>query len=183
MYREKERYGSCVERNEWKMIQRLTRNKTILAIASIVIGVFMMIRRGAMVAGMLKIVGYLLIAAGAAYLIYYFVGKNREGVRLGYAAAAAVAGLVLVLKPHSVLSIFPIIAGAALVINGIGNLIQASSGDTAPSYSRIVAIVIIIIGALLIFRPFRIWDALVFIMGAALVLNGLADLDIIRRFW
>ena len=40
-----------------------------------------------------------------------------------------------------------------------------------------------IIGALLIFRPFRIWDALVFIMGAALVLNGLADLDIIRRFW
>ena len=69
------------------------------------------------------------------------------------------------------------------MINGIGNLIQASSGDTAPSYSRIVAIVIIIIGALLIFRPFRIWDALVFIMGAALVLNGLADLDIIRRFW
>ena len=165
------------------MIQRLTRNKTILAIASIVIGVFMMIRRGAMVADMLKIVGYLLIAAGAAYLIYYFVGKNREGVRLGYAAAAAVAGLVLILKPHSVLNIFPIIAGAALVLNGIGNLIQASSGDTAPSYSRIVAIVIIIIGALLIFRPFRIWDALVFIMGAALVLNGLADLDIIRRFW
>ena len=74
------------------MIQRLTRNKTILAIASIVIGVFMMIRRGAMVADMLKIVGYLLIAAGAAYLIYYFAGKNREGVRLGYAVAAAGAG-------------------------------------------------------------------------------------------
>ena len=165
------------------MIQKLTRNKTILAIASIVIGAFMMIRRGSMVADLLRIVGYLLIAAGAAYVIYYFIGKNREGVRLGYAAAAAVAGLVLVLRPASVLNIFPILAGAALVINGISNLVQASSGDTAPSYSRIVAIVIIIIGALLIFRPFRIWDALVFIMGAALVLNGLADLDIVRRFW
>ena len=165
------------------MIQRLTRNKTILAIASIVIGAFMMIRRGSMVADLLRIVGYLLIAAGAAYVIYYFIGKNREGVRLGYAAAAAVVGLVLVLRPASVLNIFPILAGAALVINGISNLVQASSGDTAPSYSRIVAIVIIIIGALLIFRPFRIWDALVFIMGAALVLNGLADLDIVRRFW
>ena len=63
------------------MIQRLTRNKTILAIASIVIGVFMMIRRGSMVADLLRIVGYLLIAAGAAYVIYYFIGKNREGVR------------------------------------------------------------------------------------------------------
>ena len=165
------------------MIQKLTRNKTILAIASIVIGVFMMIRRGSMVADLLKIVGYLLLAAGAAYLIFYFIGKNREGVRLGYAAAAAIAGLVLILRPYSVLNIFPILAGAVLVINGISNLIQASQGEGAPSYSRIVAIVIIIIGALLIFRPFRIWDALVFIMGAALVLNGLADLDIIRRFW
>lgn len=165
------------------MIQKLTRNKTILAIASIVIGVFMMIRRGSMVADLLKIVGYLLLAAGAAYLIFYFIGKNREGVRLGYAAVAAIAGLVLILRPYSVLNIFPILAGAVLVINGISNLIQASQGEGAPSYSRIVAIVIIIIGALLIFRPFRIWDALVFIMGAALVLNGLADLDIIRRFW
>ena len=165
------------------MIQKLTRNKTILAIASIVIGVFMMIRRGSMVADLLKIVGYLLLAAGAAYLIFYFIGKNREGVRLGYAAVAAIAGLVLILRPYSVLNIFPILAGAVLVINGISNLIQASHGEGAPSYSRIVAIVIIIIGALLIFRPFRIWDALVFIMGAALVLNGLADLDIIRRFW
>jgi hypothetical protein len=52
------------------MIQKLTRNKTILAIASIVIGVFMMIRRGSMVADLLKIVGYLLLAAGAAYLIF-----------------------------------------------------------------------------------------------------------------
>ena len=165
------------------MIQKLTRNKTILAIASIVIGVFMMIRRGSMVADLLKIVGYLLLAAGAAYLIFYFIGKNREGVRLGYAAVAAIAGLVLILRPYSVLNIFPILAGAVLVVNGISNLIQASQGEGAPSYSRIVAIVIIIIGALLIFRPFRIWDALVFIMGAALVLNGLADLDIIRRFW
>jgi len=165
------------------MIQKLTRNKTILAIASIVIGVFMMIRRGSMVADLLKIVGYLLLAAGAAYLIFYFIGKNREGIRLGYAAVAAVAGLVLILRPYSVLNIFPILAGAVLVINGISNLIQASQGEGAPGYSRIVAIVIIIIGALLIFRPFRIWDALVFIMGAALVLNGLADLDIIRRFW
>ncbi len=165
------------------MIQKLTRNKTILAIASIVIGIFMMIRRGSMVADLLKIVGYLLLAAGAAYLIFYFIGKNREGVRLGYAAVAAIAGLVLILRPYSVLNIFPILAGAVLVINGISNLIQASQGEGAPSYSRIVAIVIIIIGALLIFRPFRIWDALVFIMGAALVLNGLADLDIIRRFW
>ena len=165
------------------MIQRLTRNKTILAIASIVIGIFMMIRRGSMVADLLKIVGYLLLAAGAAYLIFYFIGKNREGIRLGYAAVAAVAGLVLILRPYSVLNIFPILAGAVLVINGISNLIQASQGEGAPGYSRIVAIVIIIIGALLIFRPFRIWDALVFIMGAALVLNGLADLDIIRRFW
>ena len=165
------------------MIQRLTRNKTILAIASIVIGIFMMIRRGSMVADLLKIVGYLLLAAGAAYLIFYFIGKNREGIRLGYAAVAAVAGLVLILRPYSVLNIFPILAGAVLVVNGISNLIQASQGEGAPGYSRIVAIVIIIIGALLIFRPFRIWDALVFIMGAALVLNGLADLDIIRRFW
>ena len=91
---------------------------------------------------------------------------------------AAVAGLVLILRPYSVLNIFPILAGAVLVINGISNLIQASQGEGAPGYSRIVAIVIIIIGALLIFRPFRIWDALVFIMGAALVLNGLADRDI-----
>ena len=165
------------------MIQKLTRNKTILAIASIVIGIFMMIRRGAVVADLLRIVGYLLLAAGAAYLVFYFIGKNREGVRLGYAGAAAIAGLVLILRPNSVLNIFPILAGAILVINGISNLIQASQGEGAPSYSRAVAIVIIIIGALLIFRPFRIWDALVFIMGAALVLNGLADLDIIRRFW
>ena len=72
------------------MLEKLIRNKTIYAVASIVIGIFMIIKRGSMADDVVRIVGWLLLGMGAAYIAAYFIGSDREQVQIGYAVLAVI---------------------------------------------------------------------------------------------
>ena len=54
------------------------KNKTIMSIAGIVIGVILMIWRGTVVEQMIRVVGYVLLAAAAVYLVMYYQGKKQN---------------------------------------------------------------------------------------------------------
>ena len=166
-----------------EMIQKLIKNKTIYAVASIVIGIFMIIKRGQMAVDVLRVIGWLLIGTAAIYLVSYFTGKDKENVQLGYAAAAGIGGLLLVICAGSLLHLFPIFVGALLIICGITNLTGVSADSEIPQYSKGTAIVIIVLGALIIVFGKALLSLAVLLIGICLVLNGLAELDIIRRFW
>ena len=166
------------------MLEKLIRNKTIYAIASIVIGIFMIIKRGNMAYDVIRIIGWLLVGMGAAYAVSYFIGEDKDQVKIGYAILAVIGGLLVVWMAPTIVHIFPVLAGVLLIINGITNYTGVNREDPdAPAYSKGTAIAVIVLGILVIVFSRMIINAVVLIMGICLVLNGLAELNIIRRFW
>ena len=125
----------------------------------------------------------MLVGTAAAYLVSYFMAKDKDSINLGYSVLAAAAGILLIVLAGPILNLFPRILGIVLVINGVTNLSQANVPGATPKYSKAVSIIILIVGVLVFFRPGVMINAVTFVAGAALILNGLAELDIIRRFW
>ena len=165
------------------MIQKLIKNKTIYAVASIIIGIIMIILQKRVLDDVIRVIGWILIGTGVAYLVSYFIGGNKENVRIGYAIAACAGGLLLILLAKSIVHLFPILAGVLLIINGVMNLNGVNGEKDIPAYSKGTAIAIIVLGVLVIIFGQTLLNLVVLLMGICLVLNGLAELDIIRRFW
>ncbi|MBR0512651.1 MAG: DUF308 domain-containing protein [Clostridia bacterium] len=168
------------------MLNKLIKNKMIYALASVVIGIILIIRRGQMADDVVRIIGWLMIGMAAVYAVSYFVSSDKEQVQLGFAILAGIGGLLLVLLSHQIVNLFPILAGVLLIINGIANLsgVSGNTGDAeVPAYSKVVAIAVIALGVLMIIFSRTLINATVLVMGICLVLNGLAEMDIIRRFW
>ena len=165
------------------MLDKIVRNKTIYAAASIVIGIVMIFKGGRVAGDLIRIVGWLMIGMGAAYAASYFFGEDRDEVQLGYAILAAAGGLALVLLANTIVSLFPIIAGILLIINGVINMTKINGETDATASSKGTAIAVIVLGVLVIIFGKALINAAAVIMGICLVLNGLAELNVIHRFW
>ena len=165
------------------MLEKIIKNKTIYAVASIVIGVVMIVKGGRIAGDLIRVVGWLMIGMGAAYAASYFFGEDRDEVQLGYAILAAAGGLTVVLLANTIVNLFPILAGILLIVNGVVNITKISGETDATASSKGTAIAVIILGVLVIFFGKALISAAVVIMGICLVLNGLAELNVIHRFW
>ena len=165
------------------MLQKLIKNKTIYAIASIVIGVVMIIKGGRMADDIVRIIGWLLIGTGAAYAVSYFTASERDEVQLGYAILAAVGGILVVVLARTIVGLIPILAGILLILNGVINMTKINGEADATTYSKGTAIAVIVLGVLVIIFGKTLINIAVLIMGICLVLNGLAELNMVHRFW
>lgn len=166
------------EEEDSMVLEKYLKNKAIIAIASIIIGVFMIIKGGTLADDMVRVIGYIMIGTGVVYALAYFFGPNKDQMLLGYAIVSAVAGLVIVLLAKTIVSAFPILAGAVLILNGLINLTQV---DGAPAYSKGTALLLIALGVLVIVFKYTVVNVVVILMGISLVLNGILSLDTVRR--
>ena len=164
------------------MIRNLMRNKSISAIAGIVMGIYLIIARRSALYSLVRVIGYVLLAVGIAYAILYFFGSRRDQIQLGYAAAAVIGGLLVTWLAPTVVNLFPVLMGLCLMIAGISNL-TAARDDVYPAASKIVPVLTIVLGAVILFHPGSTINLIVLLAGVALVLNGLSELDMIRRIW
>ena len=164
------------------MIRQIIRNKTVLAAASIITGIYLMIARGSVVTNLVRMIGYAMFVIAAVYVVLYFLGKNREQVQLGYACGAAVLGLLVRWLAPTIVNLFPVALGIAIVLAGISNLTGARS-QGMPKAAWIGPILTIVLGAVILFHPGSVVSTVIFLAGAALVLNGLTELDLVRRVW
>ena len=164
------------------MMQQLIRNKTVMAGVSIITGIYLMIVRGGVTTQLFRMIGYALLLMAAAYLVLYFVRGDRDRVKLGYACSAAVAGLLVQWLAPAILHLFPVLLGISLMIAGIGNLTGARS-QGFPKSSWLGPVLTIVLGAVILFHPGSVINTVVFLAGAAMVLNGLSEFDLIRRIW
>lgn len=162
------------------MIERLIQNKKAMAVASILAGVFLMIARKRTTTFLIRVLGYALLALAVVYFVLYFIGRRKDRIKLGYACGAAVAGILIRVLAPAVLNFFPMLLGAIIVIIGIGNL-TAAKKQTYPKTSMIGPVLTIVLGAVILVRPGFVLSTVIFLGGAALVLNGLTELDLIRR--
>lgn len=158
------------------MLEKYVKNKTVISIAGIVIGLILMIWRGDFVEGMIRVIGFVLLGAAAVYLVMYFVNKPSDSTKLGYAACSAAAGLLLVLLCKTIYRAFPVIAGILMIISGAVTLIQVFKDKEVPLFNKILPVLVIAFGILILTRPGRIANAIVFCVGAVFVVNGISGL-------
>ena len=166
-----------------EMIRNLVRNKTVFAILSIVMGIYMCVAGRSVLYSIVRVAGYGLIGAAIIYLVMYFVGQgSRNQVQMGYAIVAGIAGLLIVRLAPTIVNLFPMLAGVGLILTGAGNLAQAA-GNGMPLVTKAGPIVTLVLGILILLHPGSIVNLVVTLAGVALILNGLSELDMIRRVW
>ena len=162
-------------------IENHMKNKTIMSVAGIVIGLILMIWRGQFVEQMIRVAGYVLLVAAAAYLILYFRDNRQEQAQLIYALASAGAGLLLILLCRALLHAFPVIVGVLMILSAAEMLLTSFNDKEKPLYSKALAVLVIVLGILVVIHPGRIANTLVFCVGAVLVVNGISGLMMNRH--
>lgn len=158
------------------MMEKYLKNKTIMSVAGIVIGLILMIWRGQFVEQMIRVSGYVLLVAAAVYLVMYFRDNRQNEAQMGYAVMAAGAGLLMILLSRTLLRIFPVIAGVVMIVSSAATLMRTYRDSNVPLYAKLLSALVILIGILIVLHPGRIADTIVFCVGAAFVVNGISGL-------
>ena len=163
------------------MIEKYLRNKTIMSIAGIVIGLVLMIWRGRVIEQMIHVVGYILLAAAAIYLLMYFRSSRQNGAQLGYAIAAAAAGVLLILLSRFLLSAFPRIIGIVMIVTAAATLLKTYNNSDVSLYSKVLYVLVILIGIVIAVKPTGLINTMAFFIGVAFVVNGFSGLLLSRE--
>ena len=163
------------------MIEKILRNKTVLSAAGVTTGIILMIWQRTALITLVRVTGYILIAAAIVYLVLYFSGKDKSEIQIGYAAVSGAGGLLMVLLSRTIVNIFPILMGVALIVSGIVSLAQTFRNQDVPSYTKFLSAAAVIMGLLIVVRPAMITNAITFWIGVALTIGGVSGLLSARR--
>lgn len=164
-----------------EMFEKYLKNKTIMSIAGIVIGLILMIWQKGVLTTLIRVMGYVMIAAAVLYLIMYFKNNKQNETELGYAIMGAGAGLLLILLCRTIVNAFPVIMGVFLIMSGAVTLFRTWNDKNVPMYSKILSALVIVLGILIIVHPGRIANIIVFCIGMAFVINGISGLLMSRK--
>ena len=121
----------------------------------------------------------LIVLGAAVYGVFYLIGFYTDSTQLMTAAGCAAAGIIFLSWPRLIVDLFPILAGVALILNGMSNLAEA--GRTKEKGTAVTAVLVIIAGILIAFHPGFIANAIVLCVGIGLTLNGAFDLMMLYK--
>ncbi len=168
---------------------RLKTNFLVDAIILVVVGLILIFLPGTTLSVLTKAIGVILLVAGIVSVVTGLIKKDQNLVArnssLGAGLIVAVVGIWIIVNPTFFESIIPVIAGVIILFSGLINLGQAISlGSNKYAnwwIALILAVVTIILGSFLLFRPVLALSYVVQIIGIALVYNGISNLWIVSR--
>lgn len=168
-------------------LKKMYASYIFTSICFIVIGLLLFIKAESTIEIISYVLGGFIIAIGIVSFIRYFKMKDSEKLfryDIVYGIVSTLAGLLLVLNPHALASIIPLILGIYITINGALKIQSAFMLKSYQNKSWITALVIgiltLIFGILLIFNPFKGAVVITKVIGAILIIY--AVLDIISSF-
>lgn len=154
------------------------KNKVFSIIEMLVViaaGLILLFKPGDTLITATRILGAALLAYAVVSALAWLLGKERHASLLVSAAVAALLGLVLLVIPKALASVFPFIAGAVVVVAGIRSLASAFASRSV-SHSWVLgcvfAVVTILLGVLLLFRPFEAAKTVARVLGIILIYVG-----------
>ena len=136
------------------------------------------------------ILGGALLLYGVLQIILYLFAKERtiylQGMLL-FGIVLAVIGAWILLKPESIMKAVPVIVGIIIVIHGINNAVQSVDlkklGYGNWWIACLLGLATIVLGAVLIFKPFGVINTVTRVIGGFLIYDGLSDLWILSRLF
>ena len=143
-----------------KKLKKYLDSPIVLAIAYIVIGILLCVKKAAVIEWIMIIAGALFIVQG---LIDWLENKDfKEGV------IEIVIGVLLIVLRFIIPQVVAIVLGALLIFNGVIKILTLPKSVAVIAYN----IVTIIIGAMLIIGNWVLADILFVIIGIAFIING-----------
>ena len=150
-------------------------NKLFISIAAIIIGIVLIIWQRSAGVTIIRVTGYIMVAAGILYLIMYFT-RGRDESLLVYAISAIGGGLLIALLAHLIVDIFPIIMGVLMMMNGATAMSLSLRNKHDPWYMLILYAALIALGILIILNPVFISNMLYLFIGISFVVSGVTGL-------
>lgn len=170
--------------------KNLKANELISAIICMALGIVLIIWPGTSVKVACMILGGALLLYGVLQIILYLFAKERtiylQGMLL-FGIVLAVIGAWILLKPESIMKAVPVIVGIIIVIYGINNAVQSVDlkklGYGNWWIACLLGLATIVLGAVLIFKPFGVINTVTRVIGGFLIYDGLSDLWILSRLF
>ena len=134
-----------------------------------------------------RLLGGALLITGAVYVISHFVKSKGAAVVFQYdlilGVVLAIVGVWLLTTPDLIVTFIQYILGVILVVHGLIDLQGAwnlRSGDAPQWWSAFLfALITLVLGGVVIWNPFASINALLMLVGIALIYDGVSDLIIL----
>ncbi len=162
----------------------LRRNNSVLTpVMTIILGLLLVINPFGAGRGVAIIIGIVVLLAGAADLIRYFMTNERYDFQRGDLFSGIVKcllGLFLLTHVNMVLSLITYIAGIFLILCGAGFISGSMSlrSVRAPGWetNMVLSVLVLVMGIFMLFNPFRVVSAAFLLLGLILLLSGIFGL-------
>ena len=147
----------------------------------IAIGVVLILFPGTAMDFCIKIIGILLLVAGAGGVILGLKGQGAYRVyTMSGAVITVVGGAVCLLQPQLIKTFLPLVMGIVILATGVLNIGNAFAAKRAGAarwlVSLILALVTVVLGVIILMNLNGTADLLVTIIGIVFVYNGISML-------
>lgn len=165
------------------MFEHMKSNFTWLSVAYVVLGIILLFWPATSMLVICRGVGIILLVYGVIKLVMSGMASRNGWVEyadISSGVVAALFGLLLLIRPQMFISILPMLLGILITVDGVMRL-QSVLMLRRASYGRwwielICAAVTLVLGVLLMINPFAGMTMAVSVMGAFLLLDGIANL-------
>ena len=177
-----------IEIKESEKAGQLKKSKIIAGIASALLGIVLLFWPGLTMEIICQVVGAFLGITGILTAAVFFTQPKENPTRAASLVAGiplAILGLFIFLRPGFLIEFIPIVVGFIVILDGAANLMEAigvmHQGYDKWWVSLIFALLTIILGLMLVLRPFGIAKFIMRMIGIVVLYNGLSDIYIASR--
>ena len=164
-------------------MKNINLKSALSSVLLLVAGVFLLLKPGETLDLIVKLVGVALLAVGALGVAQFFLKKdkkNRSILHLLISVVEIVGGLVFLVKPGYIVSVYYVFAGIIILLNGISNLSVAfdmkKAGFDRWAAAVILSVIAILAGIIIIFNPFAAATTVIRFIGVALAYDGVVGI-------
>lgn len=170
------------------ILREQRRSSTMVALATIVLGLVLVVWPDRSVSLMCALLGGALLIFGLLYILGWFAGKRKAGspaVMVIPGVVLAGLGVWLMTSSEMVVALIQYVFGAVLLFHGVLDL-QGAISLVGRRYARwwldlVLAALTLGLGAVILINPFGTFAALVMLIGVSLIYDGVSDLLLIGR--
>lgn len=160
--------------NKWKA------DVLISAVLCIIAGAAVMIWPAAVTLVLGRVIGSVLVLMGLTHGFSYL--QDREAGRLGLASGAVIfaLGVLILLRPSLVAQMVAVVVGVILIMHGMEDMqmgIESKRyGDSSWWLCMLFSSFTIVFGIFVIWKYFQVAEVAAWLLGLALVFDGVSDL-------
>lgn len=155
----------------------------VVPIVTILIGIILLLVPGEIITTIIRIIGALIIA-GATLSIIDIIKNKKQNLELMYSILIGILGIIFISNPEVIAGIIPLLLGLFIILKSAVKLrlVYSLKQDGTDYWIKplIVNILMLILGLVLVFNPFRGAEALIMIIAIFMISYGI--LDIIEIF-